>query len=219
GPPGGFFGGPGGPGGRGGPGGPGGGEVSHLLTLVEDSAVWDEIKITDDQLGKVTRLTRTISKQRRAFRDKIRAEQQQQRDQQQAAALNGQPVDQAARDAARQAQRQAEQEATTENNAVLQQETEASLKKILSKPGQYARVQQIDLQEAGPLVVARPDVAKALNLSPDQIAKVQAVIEGLKQGQDQIDQNRRQFFDQMRQSGGFGGPGGGGPGGGRRGGN
>jgi hypothetical protein len=219
GPPGGFFGGPGGPGGRGGPGGPGGGEVSHLLTLSQDSAVWDDIKITDAQLGQVTRLSSSLNKKRRAFRDQIRAEQQAQRDQQQqATALTGQPVDQAARDAARQAQRQAEQAATTENNAVLKDDVEGTLRKILNKPGQYARVQQIDLQEAGPLVVARPDVTKALNLTPDQIAKVQAVIAQLQQGQDQLNESRRQFFDSMRQSGGFGGPGGGGPGG-RRGNN
>src|SRR5258707_15778603 len=57
--PGGFGGGPGGFGG--GPGGFGGGRgggtnTSRLLTLAEDSAVWDDIKITDEQLGKVTRL-------------------------------------------------------------------------------------------------------------------------------------------------------------------
>jgi hypothetical protein len=216
GPPGGFFG--GGRGGPGGPGGFGGGEVSHLLTLTQDSAVWDEIKISDTQLGQVTRLVSTLSKKRRAFRDQIRAQQKQERDQQQAMAVAGQPVDQAARDAARQAQRQAEQAATTENNAVLQQEVEAALKKVLNKPGQFARVQQIDLQEAGPLVIARPDVTKALNLTPDQINKVQAVIAQLESGQNQLDESRRQFFDSMRQSGVFGGGPGGGPGGGRRGG-
>jgi len=213
--PGGFGGGPGGgPGGRG-----GNNSGSHLLTLAEDAAVWDEIKITDDQLGKVTRLRSTISKSSRAFRNKIRADQQAERDaQQQQQAATGIQVDQAARNAARDAARQAERAATAENDILLQQDTDASLKKILAKPGpgvsQFARVQQIDLQEAGPLVVSRPDVAKALNLSQSQIEQVQAIIEGMKQGQDQVDQNRRQFFDSMRQSGGFGGPGGGGPGGG-----
>jgi hypothetical protein len=203
GPPGGF------PGGRGGPGGPGGGEISHLLTLAQDSAVWDDIKITDTQLGQVTRWSSSINKKRRVFRDQIRAEQQQ------ATALTGQAVD----PAVRQAQRDAERAATTENNASLKDETEGTLRKILNKPGQYARVQQIDLQEAGPLVVGRPDVAKALNLAPDQIDKIQAVITQLEQGADQLNETRRQFFDSMRQSGGFGGPGGGPGGGGRRGNN
>src|SRR3954454_22919065 len=55
--PGGFGGGPGGfGGGPGGFGGRGGTTTSRLLTLAEDSAVWEDIKITDEQLGKVTRL-------------------------------------------------------------------------------------------------------------------------------------------------------------------
>src|SRR4051812_31643446 len=74
-------GGPGGFGGfggfGGGPGGRGGGTtVSRLLSLAEDSAVWDDIKITDDQLGKVTRLRANINKQSRKFRANIRAQQQ-----------------------------------------------------------------------------------------------------------------------------------------------
>ena len=114
--PGGFGGGPGGFGG--GPGGRGGNNTgSHLLTLTEDPAVWDEIKITDEQLGKVTRLRSSISKSSRAFRNKIRADQQAERDlQQQQAAASGQQVDQAARNAARDAQRQLERAATTEND-------------------------------------------------------------------------------------------------------
>ena len=208
----------GGPGGRGGNNDTG----SHLLTLAEDPAVWDEIKITDDQLGKVTRLRSSISKSSRAFRNKTPGRAASGAGA--AAGSSGGNRSTASSSTRRRAMphakltRQVEREATAENNTVLQQETDASLKKILAKPGatvnQYARVQQIDLQEAGPLVVSRPDVAKALNLSPSQIEQVQAIIEGMKQGQDQVDQNRRQFFDSMRQNGGFGGPGGGGPGGG-----
>ena len=123
----------------------------------------------------------------------------------------------------RDAARQAEREAMTENSSVLQQDTEAALKKIL-KPAQFTRVQQIDLQEAGNLVIARPDVAKALNLAPDQVDQVNTVINQLKQGQDQVDTSRRDFFNTMRNNGGGGGRGGnnnngGGGGGGGRGGN
>ena len=46
--------------------------------------------------------------------------------------------------------------------------------------------------------MARPDVAKALNLSPDQIDKIQAVILQLQQGQDQIGESRRQMFSLRR---------------------
>src|SRR3984885_12445554 len=73
------FGGPGfgGPGfgGPGGPGGPFGGQgASTLLTLAQDGAVWDEIKITDEQLGKVTRIRSSVDKQSRRMRDEMRAQ-------------------------------------------------------------------------------------------------------------------------------------------------
>src|ERR1700748_1015965 len=73
------FGGPGfgGPGfgGPGGPGGPFGGQgVSSLLTLAQDSAVWDESKITDERWGKVVRIRTSVDKQSRRLRDEIRAQ-------------------------------------------------------------------------------------------------------------------------------------------------
>jgi len=192
GPPGGFGGGPpggfggfggfgGGPpgGGRGGP--PGGSSTSHLLVLTEDSSVWDEIKLLDDQLGKVTRLRASLSKKAREVRNTVREQRSaQEQAATAAAAANGQVDPEVAR-AARDQARQAEREAMSESTTVLQQETEAALKKIL-KPAQFTRVQQIDLQEAGNLVIARPDVAKALNLSSDQIDQVNAVINKLKDG-------------------------------------
>jgi hypothetical protein len=203
--PGGFGGGPGGFGG--GPGGFGGGRgggtnTSRLLTLAEDSAVWDDIKITDEQLGKVTRLRANINKQARKFRENIRTQQQAA-----AGATNGQGLDPEAARAARQAER----EALTENTETVKQQTDAELKKILNKtlPGpnkltQFARLQQIELQEEGPLVVARPDVAKALNLAPDQIDNVQTVIAQMTQGREQLNTSQREFFASMRNNGGGG---------------
>jgi hypothetical protein len=207
--PGGFGGGPGGFGG--GPGGFGGGRgggtnTSRLLTLAEDSAVWDDIKITDEQLGKVTRLRANINKQARKFRENIRTQQQAA-----AGATNGQGLDPEAARAARDAARQAEREALTENTETVKQQTDAELKKILNKtlPGpnkltQFARLQQIELQEEGPLVVARPDVAKALNLAPDQIDNVQTVIAQMTQGREQLNTSQREFFASMRNNGGGG---------------
>ena len=220
GPPGGGFGGP--PGGFGGPpggfGGPGGGETgSHLLTLSLDIAIWDEIKITDEQLGKLTRIKGGLSRQSRQAMDTLRKQRLEQ-DQQAAAATAGQPVDPEAARVARDAARQAMREAMTENNNLLKEDSEAALKKVL-KPTQFSRVQAIDLQEAGPLVVARPDVVKALNLTSDQASQIQAVIAQYTQGQQQVDTNRREFFMSMapgfNRNNGGGGPGGGGrPGGG-----
>ena len=194
-------------------GAPGGGSESHLLTLSEDSAVWDDIKISDDQLGKVFRLKASIDKQSRAFRITMR-------DQARARMATpdptaGQPLDRVAARAARDAARQIEQDATRQNDALVKEQTVTALKKILAKPydgktAQFTRVQQIDLQEAGPLVVIRPDVAKALSLAPDQIDQISMLVAKMSQGQDQFDTQRRELFNTMRNNAGGGGPGGGG---------
>src|SRR4051794_7353928 len=155
GPPGGFGGGPpggfGGFGGFGGRGG-GGGSVSHLLTLTEDAAVWDDIKITDEQLGKVTRLRAAVDKQARKARENIRSQLGQTQGQGGGGVLgaNGQALDADAARAARDAARQAERDARAQSDDQIKEQTENELKKIL-KPTQFTRVKQIDIREAGPL--------------------------------------------------------------------
>jgi hypothetical protein len=174
------------------------------LTLTEDSVVWDEIKITDEQLGKVTRLKTTIVKHSRKVRNEAR---DQRRAQEQAATASGQPVDPEVARAARDAERAA----VSEDADVVEQQTNDSLKKIL-KPAQFQRVQQIDIQEAGPLVVARPDVAKALGITTDQQDKINKILSGM---QDALDKSRRDAFAFLNNNNNnAGGPGGGGPGGG-----
>jgi hypothetical protein len=183
----------------------------HLLTLSEDCAVWDDIKVTDDQLGKIFRLKASINKQSRAFRMTLR-------DQARArTATTEQPSDRAAAKAAWDAARQMERDATRDNDALVKEQTVAALKKILTKlydgkTAQFTRVQQIDLQEAGPLVVARPDVAKALSLAPDQFDQISTLVARLGQGQDQLDTQRRELFNTMRNNSGGRGPGSGGRG-------
>jgi hypothetical protein len=173
-----------------GPGGPPGSpNVSSLLTLAEDGAVWDEIKITDEQLGKVKRLRAAITRQFHQVREEIRA--------QQAASGGGgtgQPVNPAAMFAARQAERQAIEQSVP----AIREQTEAALKKIL-KPGQFSRLQQIDLQAQGPLVVVRPDVARALNLSSNQIEQAQTVInQATGQGREQMMRSGFEFFQSLQ---------------------
>jgi hypothetical protein len=189
------FGGPGfgGPG-FGPPGGPFGTQnVSNLLTLAEDAGVWEEIKITDEQLGKVKRVRAGVNAQFRKLRDELRA-QQQATFGGGAGTGSGQPPDPTAMAALRQAMRQATEELTT----TLQHQTEGALRKIL-KPAQFTRLQQIDLQQQGPLVVVRPDVAKALNLSADQIEQAQAVIAQIStQGREQMMQSGREFFESLQ---------------------
>ncbi len=89
-------------------------------------------------------------------------------------------------------------QAIAENTTTMQQQTEAALKKIL-KATQFSRLQQIDLQQQGPLVVIRPDVAKALNLSSDQIDQAQAAITQMTdQGREQFMQSQRAFFESLQ---------------------
>jgi hypothetical protein len=174
--------------------------------LVEDSAVWDEIKITDDQLGKVTRLRAAVDKQARQSRDAIRAQIGQ--GTAGGAAMNslGQPTDPEAARAARDAARQAERDARAASDAAIKEKTEDALKKILSKPSQFLRVKQIDIQEAGPVVVARPDIADELKLTSDQRQQIQAIIDKVSAEQTQLDTARRELFSNL--GGGRGGRGG-----------
>jgi len=198
GPPGGGFGGPpGGFGGFGGRGGPGGtnSSTSHYLTLAEDPAVWNEIKVTDEQLGKITRLKVLINKKVREVRNQTQTQFQVPRTD-----ANGQPVPREERDAARQAER----ETREQRYEAIKKDSEVELKKILAKSiplNQFTRVQQIDLQEAGPLVVARPDVSKELGLSPKQIKEIQGIIAGLTSERDKLNQSQRDFFNSMRNNG------------------
>jgi hypothetical protein len=181
-----------------------------------DSAVWDEIKISDDQLGKVTRLRASVEKQSRQFRDTIRSQQREQQQQAQAASgTDAQANDPAAQAAARQARdeaRRAAGEAMAENTAMVHQQTDAALSKILSKPKQFRRLQEIDLraelETEGAPVFIRADIVKTLNLASDQVAQIQSIIDQTRQGQDQIDASRREMFNNMRNNGGGGGGGG-----------
>lgn len=196
--PGGFGGGP--PGGFGGyfPGGFGGGGQggSPLLSLVTDPVVWDEIKITDAQLGQVTRLENSINQQRSQMFASMRGPQGGP-----GGGPNGPtggtaqpetPEQRAAREAERNAVREQMRATMQESAASLQQQSDAALKKIL-KPEQFKRVQQIELRKEGPLVVSRPDVAHALNLGADQVDSIQGVINQFRDGQNQVSSSRREI--------------------------
>jgi hypothetical protein len=191
------FGGPGfgGPG-FGGPGGPASGQsASTLLTLAQDGAVWDEIKITDEQLGKVTRIRSSVDKQSRRMRDEIRAQMMTLAG---AQGTNGQPVDPAEAAAARQAAQETMRQTMAENTSELQEQTDAALKKTL-KAAQFTRLQQIDLQQQGPLVVVRPDVARALNLSADQVDRAKlAITQMTDQGREEFQKSQREMFESFQ---------------------
>jgi len=160
-----------------------------------DPVVWDELKITDPQLGQMTRLEHSVDQQRNQQRREMFASL---RNPQDGGGQNGQtgqpetPEERAARDAERNAAREQMRTAMQESSAAIQQQTDTALKKIL-KPEQFKRLQQIELQKEGPLVVSRLDVAHALNLGADQINSIQMVITQLKEGQNQVSTARREI--------------------------
>ena len=185
------FGGPGfgGPGGFGGP--FGGQGVSSLLTLAQDSAVWDEIKITDEQLGKVTRIRSSIDKQSRQLRDGMRAQMMALARPEERTDSPSTPPWRPPR-GIRPGRRRGRRWRRIPPRC--SSDSEAALKKIL-KATQFTRLQQIDLQQQGPLVVVRPDVAKALNLSSDQLERAQlAITQMTDQGREQMTKSQHRVL-------------------------
>gem|GEM_PF-1879864 len=79
----------------------------------------------------------------------------------------------------------ANMEAMRENMEALQQETNNAIAKILT-PKQRLRLNQISLQQQGPLAVARPEIAEKLNMSPEQLEQVQAIIQESRQSQMEL---------------------------------
>src|SRR5205823_9578144 len=75
--------------------------------------------------------------------------------------------------------------------AHLRAENEAALKTIL-EPKQRSRLAQIVLQVQGPLAVAEPEIAARLNLGPEQVELIQAILEDYQQAQDQVWAARRE---------------------------
>jgi hypothetical protein len=57
----------------------------------------------------------------------------------------------------------------------LRRENEAALARVL-EPGQRRRVSEIALQVEGPTALARPELASRLNLGPDQVEQIQAIV-------------------------------------------
>jgi Spy/CpxP family protein refolding chaperone len=79
-------------------------------------------------------------------------------------------------------------------------ETEAELDKILTED-QHARLEEIALQQEGPLAVARPEIASKIDVTSAQSEKIQQILTQMQAQQTQLREEQRQSF---------GGPGGGG---------
>lgn len=188
-------GGPGGPGGPGGGRGGFGGGRGMTGLLLRSSALQDEIALKEDQKARLKEVGDTADKARRDVFSQMRGRRGGGGD---APGGNGGQFDRASM-----------AEAMTQ----LAQQSEASVNKILDK-AQKDRLNQIELRIIGVTAVARPDVAKKLNLTPPQLAQVQAIVEQMGTAQREL---MMAGMTQARAM--FGGPGGGGPSGpgGRRG--
>jgi Spy/CpxP family protein refolding chaperone len=94
-----------------------------------------------------------------------------------------------------------DRQAMTARMEAQRAESEAELSKILTED-QHARLEEIALQQEGPLAVARPEIASKIDVTPAQSQKIQAILEQMQAQQTQLREEQRQSFG--------GGPGGGG---------
>ena len=162
--------------GRGGPGMPGqfgrGGGVMGLLQIRE---VRDELKISDEQIGKLTRLRED---QDAARRDRGGFDFQGLRD---------------LSDSEREARmREFQQEREKQSKA-----TEEKVREILTGE-QFKRLKQIELQQQGTAALMRPDIGQALGITDDQRAKMREASEGVRDKMRGLFENVRDMSEDER---------------------
>ena len=174
-------GGPGGPGGQSGPGGrrggfPGGfGRNSSYRSLLARSEVQKELKLTDQQKTQLEQVNTQLDQQRHQQRDALRNNNN----------AGGPPDPEAMRAAF----------------TTMQQQSDQAISKILTT-SQSKRLQEISLQQQGPMAVAtNSSVQTVLNMSPDQIAQVQMIMDESNQARRQSFQSMGAMFQQFRESG------------------
>lgn len=93
----------------------------------------------------------------------------------------------------------------------MAKESEDAVLDVLT-PEQIQRLKQIELQIEGPTAVARPEIAKRLNISPPKQQEIALIMEQMNMAIDEIARLQRERMRERFQA--FGGPGGrGGPGG------
>jgi hypothetical protein len=97
-------------------------------------------------------------------------------------------------------------EAMRQMMAAMAAESEKVVLSVL-EPEQRQRLTQIGLQIEGPLAVARPEVAKKLNISPPKQQEIQFIMNQLDMELQQLNQSRMERMAGMFR-GGPGGPGG-----------
>ena len=140
-----------------GPGGVGGRGVVTTVMLIQSAAVRKELKLTAAQAERIVRVNEEFNRRRRESAQALR------------------------RDASGAADR-------TELMAMitsLRAENEAAIGQVL-EPRQRRRLAQIAIQVEGPLAVARPEVADAINLGPVEVEYIQEVMRDYKEAADRL---------------------------------
>jgi hypothetical protein len=193
-----------GAGGRGGRGGPGGVQavpekpsaVKVMLGLLQRSpTLQDEIKLTEEQKEQIKSVGETVNEKRREMFSNRRNDGGQ----------NGGGQNGGGR-GNRGGGNNFDFQAMRNQMTALEQESDAAVLKILTKP-QKTRLSQIALQIEGPMAVSRPEIAKSLKLNETQVEKIMGVLAQMQVAQQQIMMAQA---TQMRAlfGGGRGGPGG-----------
>jgi hypothetical protein len=144
-------------------------QAADPLLILQAPAVQRELKLTEEQKTKVTKLARSAGQRSRGRAQGTFLDGE--------ADLQGLPAAGAGGN-----RRQIDRELT----------------RILDR-GQRERLHQIAMQAEGPLAVARPEVARRLNLTPEQAAGVQATL-------TQWSQAQREVLLMGRANGAFGDP-------------
>lgn len=188
-------GGPGGPGGGrggfGGPGGPGGmfgrggGGGFGPYGLLDNAAVQEELKLTDEQKTQVKQTNEAIGKKRQELFAGFRRNNGNNN--------NGNNNDPNAQDAPP----MPDPEVMRANMEALHAQADKVFGKILNKT-QMARLGQIDLQRQGPMAVFRPDIAKKLNIDEEQMEQMQQVQNESMEQMKESFQARRQAMNAFR---------------------
>ncbi|WP_422926912.1 hypothetical protein [Singulisphaera sp. PoT] len=173
---------------------------------MNNEAVQEEIKLTTDQKKKLTTINETVNRRR----EEIFPKNQQRGNRGQGG------VDQGGQNGP-QFDREAFQ-ANMEAMRALNEDHEAAIGKVLNQK-QKVRVNQISLQQQGPLAVARPEIAEKLNMSEEQSEQIQAILQDAGNARRELMRNAFGNRGRGGNRGEDGGPNAGGPGGGGNGGN
>jgi Spy/CpxP family protein refolding chaperone len=161
---------------------------SLRLALLRTSQVQKELKLTEEQKGKIAR----IGEQTKEFKKQVESAHGKGQE-------KGKPkaVDPAAKEAERLAR-----DAMNADLAVVERQTDRQINAVLDTQ-QRARLTQIVLRVKGPSAFLTPELIDALNLGPDQVEMIREILDGMKVAQEQYKESQKRAFELVKGSGDF----------------